>query len=217
MTRPRYALVLFLAALPKLAGADATQTSERVVPHESWVHHVFARPAAYVRTAAYAGIEQAKGDPEEWGGGMAGYAKRFGSVLGKHIVKSSIQYQVARLRDEELGYTPSGREGFRPRVTYALLSTVVTHKTTTGQRTVSTSEISAVVGSGLISRLWQPASLRTIGSGFGSAGISLGSDAGYNVVREFWPEIRHPHQAKARSSKLRKAESAPKSLTARPR
>jgi hypothetical protein len=30
--------------------------------------------------------------------------------------------------------------------------------------------------------------------GFGSAGISLGVDAGLNVVREFWPEIRHPHR-----------------------
>ncbi len=202
MLRARHVLVLFLAALPKLAGADATETSaERAAPHESWLHHVFGRPAAYARTAAYAGIEQVKGDPYEWGGGMAGYAKRFGSVFGKHIVKSSIQYQVARLRDEELVYTPSGREGFRPRLTYALVSTVVTRKTTTGERTVSTSEISAVVGSGLISRLWQPASLRTIGGGFGSAGISLGSDAGYNVVREFWPEIRHPRRAKARSSK----------------
>ncbi len=190
-------------ALPILAGAATPEVSpKREVPHQGWIHHVFGRPAAYARTAAYAGIEQLRGEPREWGGGVSGYAKRFGSVFGKHITKSSIQYGVAKLRDEQLGYTPSGKKGFTPRLKYALISTVVTRKTTTGQRTVSTSEISAVIGSGLISRLWQPARLRTFGSGFSSAGISLGSDAGYNVVREFWPEIRHPRQAKERKARL---------------
>jgi hypothetical protein len=59
---------------------------------------------------------------------------------------------------------------------------------------VNAGEISGAVGSGLISRLWQPASTRTLAAGFTSAGITLGVDAGQNVVREFWPEIRHPRR-----------------------
>jgi len=31
-------------------------------------------------------------------------------------------------------------------------------------------------------------------SGFASGGITLGVDAGMHVIREFWPEIRHPHK-----------------------
>jgi len=46
----------------------------------------------------------------------------------------------------------------------------------------------------LISRAWQPARQHTLGSGLATAGIILGADAGSNVVREFWPEIRHPHR-----------------------
>jgi hypothetical protein len=37
---------------------------------------------------------------------------------------------------------------------------------------------------------WQPARLRTASGGIASAGVSLGADAGANLVREFWPEIR---------------------------
>ena len=45
-----------------------------------------------------------------------------------------------------------------------------------------------------VSRLWQPARLHTVSSGLSSSGISLGADAASNVVREFWPEIRHPRR-----------------------
>lgn len=78
---------------------------------------------------------------------------------------------------------------------YALMGVVVTHKTDGNhRRTVNAGEISGAVGSGLISRLWQPASTRAVAAGFASAGITMGVDAGQNVVREFWPEIRHPHR-----------------------
>jgi len=180
------------------------RASERAEP-EGYVHHVFGGSQPYLKSAAGAGISQAKGTPYEWGGGAAGYARRFGSTFGKHVLKSSIHFTVARLRHEEIGYRRSGEHGFKPRLRYALLSTVITRKTTTGRRTVATGEIAGLVGSGLISRLWQPASLRTVASGFGSAGISLGAEAGFNVVQEFWPEIRHPRRKPQKGQELPKA------------
>jgi hypothetical protein len=197
--RKELSTVLLIVTVPIAALAadpDATAPKSGTPQQESYLHHVFGGPGPALKSAAGAGISQAKGTPHEWGGGVTGYAKRLGSTFGKHIVKSSIHYGVARLRHEELGYRPSEKHGFGPRLQYALVSTVITRKTTTGGRTVATGEIAGLVGSGLISRLWQPASLHTVASGFGSAGISLGADAGFNVVREFWPEIRHPHRRK---------------------
>lgn len=72
-----------------------------------------------------------------------------------------------------------------------MLSTVITRKTTTGKRTLYKGEVAGAVGSGLISRLWQPASTRSIALGFSSAGTSLAVDAGIRVLREFWPDIWH--------------------------
>jgi hypothetical protein len=194
------ALLLAGAPLAAIAGDPDAVAPTAPPKQKSYLHHIFAGPGPYLKAAAGAGIAQAKGTPYEWGGGVQGYAKRFGSAFGKHLVKGSIQYGVARLRHEELGYRPSGKQGAGPRLRYALLRTVITRKTTTGASTFSAGEISGVVGSGLISRLWQPASLHTVASGFGSAGISLGADAGYNVVREFWPEIRHPRRRKAKDA-----------------
>jgi hypothetical protein len=191
------ALLLAVAPMAALAGDPDAVAPAAAPKQKSYLHHIFGGPGTYLKAAAGAGIAHAKGTPYEWGGGVQGYAKRYGSAFGKHLVKGSIQYGVARLRHEELGYRPSGKQGAWPRLRYALMRTVITRKTTTGASTFSAGEISGVVGSGLISRLWQPASLHTVGSGFGSAGVSLGADAGYNVVREFWPEIRHPRRRKA--------------------
>ncbi|HEY7338178.1 MAG TPA: hypothetical protein VH639_25040 [Bryobacteraceae bacterium] len=149
---------------------------------------------AVVGAAAGAGVTQGTDTPTEWGEGAAGFGRRFASSYGKHIVGNIIRYPVARLTHEELYYRPSGKHGFGPRLKYALLSVVITHKTTTGKRTTNLNEISGAVGSGLISRLWQPTSTRTIALGFSSAGTSLAVDAGIRVLREFWPEIRHPHR-----------------------
>ena len=143
---------------------------------------------------AGAAIQHARGSPHEWGGGASGFGKRLGSAFGEHVLKNTIEFGVASVRHEEQGYRPSRKHGFGPRLGYALTSTVITHKTTTGKRTVASGRISGAMGAGLISRTWQPARLHTVSSGLATGGTLLGVDAGTHVVREFWPEIRHPHR-----------------------
>ena len=173
-----------------LLAATAQPAEKGRHPYRSqYVKHTFGKKAA-IQTGASAGIQQLRNSPHEWGQGVKGFGKRVGSAFGQHIVKNSIQYPIAAIRHEELGYRPSGKKGFGPRLGYALTSTVITHKTTTGKKTVAAGRISGALGSGFISRAWQPARLHTFSSGAASGGIMLGIDAGSNVVREFWP--RHP-------------------------
>jgi len=166
-------------------------------PEEStgkrFVKHTFGLEAVGMAVAG-AGMNQISNTPHEWGQGAVGFGRRFASAFGGHIVHNAIKYPVAKLLHEEFGYRPSNKQGFKPRLKYALLSTFITHKTTTEQPTLAVGEISGAVGAGLISRLWQPKSVASLGHGFASAGIVLSVDAGMNVVREFWPEIRHPHR-----------------------
>jgi hypothetical protein len=151
-------------------------------------------PKAIVRGAAGAGVSQATNTPSEWGQGGEGFGKRMANAFGKHVINYTIHYAVARARHEAWGFQPSGKQGFGPRFKYALLSVVITHKTTTGKSTIAAGELAGAFGSGLISRAWQPASTHTLAAGFASGGITLGADAGMHVIREFWPEIRHPHR-----------------------
>lgn len=190
------ARVLAVAVLT--LGACAAQTHEPASqPYElqdgkTYIKNTFS-PGAIGAAGLGASVTQGTNTPGEWGQGAEGFAKRFGSAIGKHVVKRAIQYPVAKIFHEELSYRRSDKTRFGSRLKYALESTVITHKTTDGKPTVAKSEIASAFGSGLISRLWQPASTRTIGLGFTSGGITLGVDAAGNVLREFWPEIRHPH------------------------
>jgi hypothetical protein len=163
--------------------------------HKSNEYHkkTFGRQAL-VRAGGSAGVSHVRNAPHEWGRGGTGFAKRVGSSLGEHAVKNTIAYGVAGLRHEDLKYHRSGKHGFGPRLKTALASTVVTRKTTTGKRTVASGRLAGNVGSGMISRAWQPARLRTVSSGATTAGMMVGADATSNVVQEFWPEIRHPHR-----------------------
>jgi len=169
--------------------ALAQQTDES--PDKTYWKHTFS-PVAVGRAAMGAAVNQANNTPREWGQGAAGFGRRLASSFGKHLVKKGIQYPVSKLFHEELSYQRSDKTGFGPRLRYALVGTVITHKTTTGESTIAKGELAGAFGSGLISRAWQPASVRTVSAGFLSAGLTLGIDAAGNVIKEFWPEIRHP-------------------------
>ncbi len=170
---------------------DGSAKPARSADKTYWKHTLGA--AAVGRAAVGATVSQANNTPSEWGQGAVGFGKRFANSFAKHLLKKGIQYPVAKAFHEELSYQRSDKVGFGPRLKYALIAVVVTHKTTTGERTISKGELAGAFGSGFLSRLWQPASVRTASAAFGSVGLTLGVDAAGNVLREFWPEIRHPH------------------------
>lgn len=147
---------------------------------------------ALAGTGVGASVNHLRNSPHEWGRGSTGFVKRVGSSLGTHVVKNTIAFGVAGVRHEDLRYHRSGKRGFGPRLGSALKATVVTRKTTTGKRTVASGKLAGNFGSGMISRAWQPARLRTVSGGLATGGMMVGADATSNVVQEFWPEIRHP-------------------------
>jgi hypothetical protein len=182
---------LFLEPVALQAQSDDSDGGKSLA--QQYEHRLY-NPGALVQAGAAAGIDQAMTNPYEWGGGVVGYGRRLGSALGTHMVRSSIHFALGKLLHEELDYHPSGKQGFGPRLKHALLSTVITRKTTTKQQTVAVGEISGIVGGGFVSRLWYPARFHSLASGLASAGIGFGTEAGMNVLREFWPEIRHPRR-----------------------
>lgn len=174
-------IVLFLAI-----GAFAAQPVRKHPYRHEYKRQTFGKKAI-IGTTARAGIGQALNTPKQWGRGPSGFGKRLASGFATHVVNKSIEFPIAAARHEDLRYHPSTKRGFGPRLQHALVSTVVTQKTTTGKKTVASGRISGAVGSGLISRAWQPAAARTVGAGFASAGVTLGAQAGANVAQEFWP------------------------------
>jgi hypothetical protein len=153
-------------------------------------------PRALAESAGSAAIGQLRNSPHEWGQGIGGFARRFGSSVGTHVVKVGIEMGVGALHHENLHYQRSGRRGTLPRLEYAVKSTFIVPKTNRPGKTVALGRISGAVGAGLISRAWQPASTATLGAGLASGGIALAADVGFNVAREFWPRKHSKPEAR---------------------
>ena len=151
---------------------------------------------AIATAGAHAAINQARNSPHEWGQGATGFVKRFGSSLGQHVAKETIQLGVAAAHHENLHYQRSNLQGTWPRVKYAVKSTFIVPRTNKPGKTVALGRVSGNLGAGLLSRAWQPASAAGLGAGLASGGIGLGADVGVNVAREFWPQKKHPRLAR---------------------
>jgi hypothetical protein len=192
--------VIRVVVLLLLCVAAAAQTGVAVTPlpqraRRTWT--AYRRKAFGARALAMpafgATIGQLRNVPHEWGGGVGGFATRFASGFGVHVVKSTVEFGVAAWHHENLNYQRSNLDGTWPRMKYAVKSTFWVPRTNhPEEHTVSAARISGAIGAGLISRAWQPASTAALGSGFATGGIGLGIDVGVNVAREFWPHRHHP-------------------------
>ena len=161
--------------------------------HKSFLRHLFG-PRGVIFAGISTSIQHARNVPMEWGSGLAGLGRRYASAFGQHLVNVSVHFGLAKALHEDLKYHPSEMPGFGPRVKHALVSTVYVRKTNSEGETPATSRFAGALAGGFVSKTWQPARFHTFAGGMSSAGISLAVDAGVNVLREFWPEIRHPRR-----------------------
>src|SRR5437588_980921 len=55
-----------------------------------YVRQTLLSAGPYLARAFSAGIDQARGEPSAWGGGFAGYGKRYAARYGEFVIQSSI-------------------------------------------------------------------------------------------------------------------------------
>jgi hypothetical protein len=146
-------------------------------------------PKAIDKTMAAAEIMQLRDVPREWGKRPTGFGTRFGSAFAEHFVRGTLQYGASALLHEDNRYVRSGKHGFGKRTGYAISSTFLARRDD-GSRRFAFSRIGSAGGAAAISRAWLPSSLVTAGSAAGSFGTLIAFDAGSNVFREFWPDLK---------------------------
>jgi hypothetical protein len=153
-----------------------------------------AGPVPLIGEAAGAAISQWENSPAEWGQGWTAYGKRYGSNLAYNAVRQTITYGTSIVFHEDNRYFASHKHGFWARTGYAVLSTV-TARHPDDRQTFSVSAVTGVVGASAISSIWGPPSWKGLENISRNAGISFGSTAGFNIIREFLPDLLHrPHK-----------------------
>ena len=145
-------------------------------------------PLSFVKAGFSSGIDQWNDKPSEWQQGAAGYGQRYANILGQYSIQRTVTFGLSSLLHEDNRYFNSGKHGFWSRTSYALESGLIARHDD-GSRHVSISQVGGVAAGAFLSRAWQPTSQHSAGDGAVSFGISMASNMGFSVVKEFLPDV----------------------------
>jgi hypothetical protein len=145
-------------------------------------------PFTFVKAGFSAGLDHWNNKPTEWHQGAAAYGQRFANILGQYAVQKTATYSLSSLLHEDNRYFNSGKHGLWPRVGYALSSGILARHDD-GSRHVSISQIGGAAAGAFIARAWLPPSQSSAGDGAVSFGITMASNAGFGIVKEFLPDL----------------------------
>jgi hypothetical protein len=143
-------------------------------------------PAEIMRLTLSAGLDQWRNYPSEWGQGWDAFGVRVASALGQQLVRQQLRFAVGAIDHEDPRHERSGLTGVWPRTRFAIVHTFIS-RSDSGKNMPAYSRFIGDYGAGFISREWYPDRFHTVGQGLEAGTISLGTDVGMNILREFWP------------------------------
>jgi hypothetical protein len=150
-----------------------------------YAHSIF-NPYTLVGPALGAGVGQAENEPPEWKQGAAGYARRFESGLGRHLIEETVRFGAAAADGENPQFKRSDEAGVWNRARHAILETF-TSQTSRGSRMPAYSRFAGTYGAAFISNMWYPGPQATTGWALRRGSTALGSCLGFHLFEEFVP------------------------------
>jgi hypothetical protein len=147
-------------------------------------------PFTVVLAAFYAGVAQWQNDFPTYGQGSVGFGKRFGAAYADQGIGNYLTEAIFPiLLHEDPRYFRKGVGSGRRRLFYALSRVVIT-RTDKGTDRFNYSEFIGNATATGISNLYYPASERTAGETAQRFAVQIVSDSAFNVLLEFWPDMK---------------------------
>ena len=148
-------------------------------------------PFSWVTTALYAGVGQWQNQYPQFGQGSHGYAQRYGGAFTDGAIANFVSEAILpSLLHEDPRYFRLGKGSALHRIGYTISREWIT-RTDSGRERFNTSEIVGNLGAAALSNLYYPAQERSASETFEKFAVNIVSDAGFNVLKEFWPDWRH--------------------------
>jgi hypothetical protein len=172
---------------------SAASTAGKLTPGEKFRLFGFntMNPFPVATAAARAGFSQAIDSNEGFGQGGEGYAKRFGAAMADTASTQffgTFLYPVILKQDPR--YFRKGEGSTGSRIGYALSRTFVT-RTDSGHSAPNVSFFLASTSAAALSMTYYPAGDRSAGDAAVRFGTLYASQAGFNLFKEYWPDIKH--------------------------
>jgi hypothetical protein len=146
-------------------------------------------PVTFIVAGFNAGIAQAEDDDPTFGQGMAGYGKRYAAALADtassdffHTFLFPVLFRQDPRYYRRLEGSTSRRFGHA-------VSHVFIARSDSRHNMFNFSEWLGTASAVALANTYHPGNRRGVGPAAQRIGISIGSDMGFDVLREFWPEI----------------------------
>jgi hypothetical protein len=146
----------------------------------------------YPVAGAFALLYQLEDQNPSFGQGMKGYARRFGTALGDQVIGNMMTESIyPSLLHQDPRYFRVGKRGgsVGHRIFYAA-SRIVICRSDSGARQFNFSEWVGNATAVAISNAYYP-DTRTASDNIERLGVALGTDAFSQVMKEFWPDVKH--------------------------
>jgi hypothetical protein len=154
-----------------------------------WVQRSYS-PVNLLAAGVDAAVWQATDtDPRGFGQGWEAYGARYGAALATSESTRFFQsFLLPSLLKEDPRYFRKGSGGFGPRVGYSI-SRVLVGRTDSGHRRFNFSVVGGAFASAALSNTYLPDVDRDPGRTMASAGVTLATTAGWNLLSEFAPDL----------------------------
>jgi hypothetical protein len=149
---------LVVLAVLFLAGSRAAGAQVRVGSDSSTRLNRYGRDLVYGTALGfgYAGVDQLRNDPMEWGKGWRGYEKRLASNVGEFVIQESVTDALAAVMQRPLDYQRSHSRRWSRRIGWALQA-AVTDPMPDGTHPLAVPRIVGAYAGSFAQASWRPA------------------------------------------------------------
>jgi hypothetical protein len=145
---------------------------------------------AYPSAGIFAGIAMAQKQTPSFGQGAVGFGKYYGTAFADQTIGNMMSESVFPVMfHQDPRYFPMANGGFWKRTRYAISREWIT-RNDSGKNGFNLSELGGNAAAVAISNAYYPAENRTASNNAYKYGQQIGLDAFFNVLKEFWPDIR---------------------------
>jgi hypothetical protein len=146
-------------------------------------------PVSFLSAGLNAGLDQAANQDPAFGQGAAGYGKRFGAnFAGQTAFRFFTEFAYATAFSEDPRYYRLGHGSTSRRFLHAAEHVFVAHRDS-GKRMFNVSEWLGTASAVALNNAYHPGNEHGFGPAARQAGYSVLQDVGFDMLREFWPEI----------------------------
>jgi hypothetical protein len=157
---------------------------------DGWAHHTYSADML-MGTVFDTLILQATGAYRDYGGGMGGFSKRYGTQLLSNEAGSLFgRWLFPTLLHQDPRYFPSGKTNIFDRMAYAASRAVIT-RSDNGNNVFNSSLLLTLLLTSALNNGYKPNYEQSFPATMANTFAGLGATAQVNLLNEFWPDLKN--------------------------